>query len=585
VTDPLFKRTGGADFPDKLKVLVTGPPKSGKTTLLATVPNIVIADTEPDSNNLMSIAHRNIPYVTVRSSEDLQRFKFVMVDPTMRQKAAEQLGMPAIEAVAIDTLDTLQAIMKRERIRETRQTQFLRDDWGWIKEEMTEIVGAFTALPIHVFFIVHNKTKEIGKGDDARTIVLPGLEGSIDAAIAGMVGYSLYAFRKQELRADGSAYTKYWLRAEGDENFDFVGNRAGGRLPDIIEPDFATIYKAAMSGRPAVQPTQAPKPIQIQTPVQNAAQQQVPAQQAPAQAQKTEQPSVAPPAPAPAATAGPVSGPPNDDNEPVNVAALQHVKGVYDSCSLDFPEDIIKGITMGDARQLVRIWKSINRDHLDGKGAEGETPQSEMALYLASSGWMTADDLAEWESKIQSDDGPPAVLESAGVEETVEIETTPEPEARPEPEKVEPRPDLNGTIKQVLAYVGDNKAKVQEAYDSEIAGQQRSTLLAELVNRGATPVQTDVQNDEAPQAETVVTSEAQPADGEPTEQQAIETLQEGLGTTVLDQVTNPDAPCEECGNPVDDPDIAELSKSRFERWLCVADYIAETKKPRESVSQ
>ena len=38
-------------------------------------------------------------------------------------------------------------------------------------------------------------------------------------------------------------------------------------------------------------------------------------------------------------------------------------------------------------------------------------------------------------------------------------------------------------------------------------------------------------------------------------------------------------PCEECGNPVDDEDIAVLSQSRFKRWLCVSDYIAETKRP------
>ena len=249
----LFRRTGGDDFPDRLKCMISGPPKSGKTTLLGTVPNIVIADTEPHANNLQSIAHKNLPYVTVNSSADLQRLLLVLGDDAMRAKAATQLSMPEIEAVGIDTIDTLQQILKKERLRETHQSQFLRDDWGWLKDEMISILRAFTALPLHVFFVVHTKTHELGQGDDARTVVLPGLQGAIAEEIAGMVGYSLLSFRKGEIRPDGSPYTKYWLRAEGDETYEYLGNRAAGQLPDVIEPSFAAIYDAAVSGRKAIQ--------------------------------------------------------------------------------------------------------------------------------------------------------------------------------------------------------------------------------------------------------------------------------------------------------------------------------------------
>ena len=73
----MFSRTGGADFPDKLKVLVSGPPKSGKTSLLGTVPNIIVLDTEPHANNLQSIAHLNVPYKSITSSDEL--FQAAMV--------------------------------------------------------------------------------------------------------------------------------------------------------------------------------------------------------------------------------------------------------------------------------------------------------------------------------------------------------------------------------------------------------------------------------------------------------------------------------------------------------------------------
>ena len=108
----LFKRTGSEDFPDRLKVLLSGSPKSGKTSFLGTIPNIVIADTESAANNLQSIAHLNLPYVTVNEVEDLKRLLTVLGDASLRAQAAQQLGMPKIEAVGIDTIDTLQHIMK-----------------------------------------------------------------------------------------------------------------------------------------------------------------------------------------------------------------------------------------------------------------------------------------------------------------------------------------------------------------------------------------------------------------------------------------------------------------------------------------
>ena len=44
------------------------------------------------------------------------------------------------------------------------------------------------------------------------------------------------------------------------------------------------------------------------------------------------------------------------------------------------------------------------------------------------------------------------------------------------------------------------------------------------------------------------------------------------------EIITPDSLCEECGNQIDDVDLAQLGKSRFSRVLCVSDYIAETKK-------
>lgn len=525
------------------------------TSLLGTVPNIVIADTEPHANNLQSVAHLNLPYVTVQSMDALRQLQMVLSQESLRQQAAGSLGMNAIEAVAIDTLDTLQAIMKRERLKEVRQSQFLRDDWAWLKEEMASILEGFTALPLHVIFVVHTKTKEIGKGDDARTVVLPGLEGSIAEQIAGMVGYSLLSFRKQEIRPDGTPYTKYWLRAEGDETYDFLGNRTAGRLPDVIEPDFQAIYDAAMAGRPKPAPQES---IEIQTTGQTQTAQPVEQNQAQNTGQ-AEQPAQ------PAAQSAPQQAPPEQpakapDDEPVNAAAITHVKKVYDACGLSFPEETIKGLTLGEARTLVRMWQACQQDAAEGKAPENSTPQGEMAEYLRAMSWVAE--------------------ESAKAEEPAK-----------KAESIEPKVD--GTIDQVMAYVtgpGEQPdlAKVQEAYDLEAGkARPRTSLISALERMGAKPPQptpTPVQsaeptaNDTATPPSETVTPGAEAADSTPTEEQAVATAKEGLGAEVIGEEAREDAPCEECGKPVDDLDIARLGKGRFERWLCVQDYIAQTKK-------
>lgn len=559
----MFSRTGSDAFPSFLKCMVTGPPKSGKTTLLGTVPNILVLDTEPHANNLQSIAHLDIPFKAIYSSDDLRQTQFILSQETFRKQAAAALGMQDIEAVAIDTLDTFQGILKRERMREQRSSQFLRDDWGWLKEEMTSILESYLALPMHVFFIVHTKTKDIGSEKNPQTIVLPGLEGAIAESIAGMVGYSLLSFRDEQIKPDGTKYTKYWLRAEGNDTYQYLGNRAAGRLPDVIEPDFDTLLKAALANRP----TQQQAPVQVElTGIQTTGQiAQAPQPAALPPAQVAQNPGQAAPTPQQQAPVAQNPGQPQQapanpalpaDDEPVNAAALTHVKKVYDALGLGFPEDTIKALNLGQARDIVRMFKAAQSDEAAGNLPEGRTAQVETVEYLSAMGWMPSQE-----------------------------------QAKDAPKQVEPK--LGGTIEEAKAYVGDDLARANEAFEYERTNGNRKTLMEWLESKGAShggsqasaaqEVQTDVQTPEAtPEApaepETPVTPEPAAADATPTEEQAVAQVQEALGGQVISEGINPEAKCEACGNQIDDVDLAQLGKSRFGKVLCVGDYIAETKK-------
>lgn len=561
MSNAMFHRTGAANTSPKLKVLITGEPKTGKTSFLGTVPNIVILDTEPHANNLESLAHLNVPYSTVTSRNDLDRIRMVLGDSTLRAQAAQAQGMPQIDAVAIDTLDTLQGILKKERMREQRTSKFLRDDWGWLKEEMIAIVESFTALDLHVFFMVHSKTKEIGTTDDPRSIILPGLEGAISESIAGMVGYSMLSFRKQVIQPDGTTKTKYYLRAEGDELYGFLGNRAAGRLPDVIEPDFATLLRYGTAARAALPAPTAPVEIQVTgtTPSPVAARGADQVDQTLNQ-QSAAAPVAAPAAAAPAAAA-PAAEKPADD-ELVNAAALSHIKKVYDEMGEAFPEALVKTKTLGDARQVVKMWSAIKQDQLQGNLAEGETAKGEMLAFLYGLNWVA------------TEEGEAAAAE---------------------PEAVVP--DVNGTIEQVMAYVGDDLTKVQEAYDVESAKDKpRAGLITKLTSKGA-KVQTPVENTTAPDAgQTTAPTESAPAetpaaqtpaevtpaapaaDASPTGEQAVETVKDVLDGEVVDVIENEETrPCDKCGQAADDLDIANLSLTRFGAWLCVEHYIERTR--------
>lgn len=547
----LFKRTGSQDFSKFLKVMVSGPPKSGKTTLLGTVPNILVLDTEPHANNLDSIAHKDVAYATITNSEDLRHVAMVLSNDSLRQQLAQgTYGIPDIGAVAIDTLDTLQKILKAERLKEQKSTLFTMQDWGWLKTEMENIIQLFTALPMHVFFVVHTKTKEMGKGDDAYTVVLPGLEGAIADSIAGMVGYSLLSFRKEEIAPDGTQYTKYWLRTEGDSTYDFLGTRTAGRLPTIIEPDMATIYNTVMANRPKPSPQAAAAPVATPAQPAETSEEKNPAQTLGQQDEvqtPVQTPEPAPePTPPPEQAAPPAEKP--EDGAPINPAAKGHVKRVYDALEIQFPEDVVDQMTIGDARQLVKFWRAIQEDHSKGNGQAGTTPQSEMIEVLNSYGWLPE------EGATQAEKAPTVT------------------------------PKVDGTIEEVKAYVGDDLARANEAFEVERTGRNRKTLMDWLESKGARhggaasqDVQTPVETEAAPPWEAVTPTE-QPADTSATEDEAVKAVEEGLGGVVVGEEIRADAPCQVCGNPIDDIDLAELGKKRFDKVLCVADYLAELKK-------
>lgn len=386
MSDDFFKKTGDADYPRHMKVLVTGPPKSGKTTFLATAPNVVVAACEA---GLMSIAHKNIGYVEIDSIDKLATLHGILKDPTLRQRAAASMGLPAIETVCIDTADALQEIAKKEVLRQGRRTEMQQADWGKLKETMSAQLKAFIALPLNVIITVH---VDVTQDEEQRQIYAPALQGAIKNEIAGWVDFSLLSFRQKETAPDGTASIKYYLKNEGDAKNPHVGNRGGGRVPEICVPDFMTLHGYVYDG--------------LDLP-------------------KTERVAMEMPEPAPVSEAAPApaaepAGVRDDSDDPINPAGKQAITKMYKSHKLVPPPDLDTW-TLGKARQIAKFNTAVKADIAMNRGTIDE-------LY------SFLKEMDAWHGPADDAEVKPTVAKKASVAPapTVEAPKAVEPEASPE---------------------------------------------------------------------------------------------------------------------------------------------------------
>lgn len=561
-----IKRTGDDDYPKHIKALLLGPPKSGKTTFLSTFPNPIVADVEA---GLMSIAHKDIPHITVDHSSKLDTLLMVLRDDGLRKKAAADSGRPDFETVGIDTLDALQELYKKERMRDERRQSFERNDWGWLLEQFQEKIRAFVALPMHVVFTVHTTTTQ---DDEGRIITMPGLQGAIKDQIAGMVGFSLKSDRVVEIdQQTGAKRSHYTIQTEGDERNPHLGNRAAGRLPRSIEPDFQVLYDAVYQN---VQLAQAQR-VEVQTSVQSNPAEAAAAAAAPAAAPAPEDTSTPPPAPAAteevAQTSGQSeqpAGAPSDDAEstPINASALQHLSKMASEFGVDLAP-AVKDWTLEQGRDVARYVVACKTDAANGDSDQDELRETVvegligMGAATATSGGDpvpagTVDDVLGWAGK--SPEHAQVALQHE--------------EAKGE----DGRSTLKNKLKTLVSNASEESGQASEQGTTSTDEAPGEPEAQKADDKGTPP------DAESPQAEDQTPEAPEEQPEPPTAEQAEELIKSELGGQEIppEELPKEQRPCEVCGkskesDPDDfDLDIANLSQVRFKKWLCVSDYMA-----------
>lgn len=233
------RTTGSEDYGRYVKALICGEPGAGKTLISSTFPDPFYASAE---GGLMSIADRNIPYVDVKSSDDLKSVMNVLLqEPAVREK---MIGRP-IQTIVVDTIDEVQKIFALERQKAQKKSKMDWEDWAWLKDQMEGLVRGLRNLPLHVVFTCH--LKESSDNESGRVWYVPALQGALQKSIPGYVDLSFHLKTTLDNEVvDGKLQQVQhrYLVSTPSSRYDFLKDRSGklpGELPVNFVDDFERI--------------------------------------------------------------------------------------------------------------------------------------------------------------------------------------------------------------------------------------------------------------------------------------------------------------------------------------------------------
>ena len=145
-----LKSTGGLTA-NGVKLLCYGAAGSGKTTLIKTLPNVIVLSAE---GGLLSIQDANLPYIEIASMDDL-REAFTWCKDS--KEAA------AFQSVALDSISEVAEVVLHHEMKKSKDG---RAAYGEMNSTMQELIRAFRDLENkHVYMSakLEKSTDEMGK--------------------------------------------------------------------------------------------------------------------------------------------------------------------------------------------------------------------------------------------------------------------------------------------------------------------------------------------------------------------------------------------------------------------------------------
>lgn len=224
--------TVDAQYQPKVHLLLYGDGGVGKTTFAATAPRPVMADCEGGTKYF---GLRGIPMDVARIEAwpDMPAFY-------------EAVKQSDYETVIIDPLNELMEKLLVHLKAQPNSKLIQRDGnptmagWGWLKQNMRQLLKSFRDLDKHLILITHVAEDR----DDERLIKRPAMMTKLAQEVVNMV--DIVAYMRVAKTESGEIKRLLMVQPESDR---YVAKDRTGRLGEIIEPNFGHIVEGVRGNR------------------------------------------------------------------------------------------------------------------------------------------------------------------------------------------------------------------------------------------------------------------------------------------------------------------------------------------------
>jgi hypothetical protein len=226
-----------------LTVLVYGPSKIGKSTWCSQADGALFLATEAGLNNL------DVFQVPIATWDELL---------TACKEIAE--GKHAFKTIILDTIDNAYRMCAEHMCQKFKIEH--ESDLGYgkgyalVNNEFYRVLNKLALLPYGLFLISHSQERELETRTGKLTRIVPTLPEKARKIVIGMVDVILFCDLEVAQGPDGKPIQKRVLRTKPNVNYE-AGDRTG-RLPEVIDLDFAKFVAAFVQG-PSTPPA-APAP-------------------------------------------------------------------------------------------------------------------------------------------------------------------------------------------------------------------------------------------------------------------------------------------------------------------------------------
>lgn len=452
----------------------------------------------------------------LETSKDLD--EFVRVIKQDRDILERKFGGP-VETINVDTLDEICRMFIQERKAATGH-EMQRDDWGWLKDRIGDFVRALRNLDMHVLFSVH-LTDSVISDDPKRVEYWPQISGAMKEEIFNFVDVAVLMESRARHDTNGERLVRT-LKTFPSAEYPWVKEHTGD-IPNNFEVNFEDDWSRLAKKIWGAVPDPA-------TPLSDEAKIE-------AEKHRTEIEAVAA----------------DLARQEEEAAAAELRRKAAEAKDTD---DDIAALRSGKAATKSKPKESPAKVEKESAEAKDEKPAEKPKRSRAKAKTEEASAPA---ADAPADETPPAENETSAPASPGEVESQPEqtPENPPESDEAEVPSEDQGA------------AEVPAAEDSEGTGEATAEPPAQDESA-------ETEGDPQPGPEPSDDAPPQPPEG--IDPETGEVLQQPAADVPGDGTEYVPVPCSECGDLIENEDIADLSVIRYQVPLCPTDFAKRKKK-------